>query len=63
LRVALSGDYNRDGAVDAVDYTVWRNSRGSTTDLAADGDQNGVVDEADYRLWKENRGETAQPKP
>ncbi len=27
------GDYNQDGVVDAADYTVWRNTLGSTTDL------------------------------
>ena len=28
LRFALPGDYDGDGAVDAVDYTVWRNHLG-----------------------------------
>jgi len=53
LRVALVGDYNRDGRIDAGDYTTWRNTLGSTTDLRADGNDNSVVDEADYQVWKE----------
>ena len=31
----LSGDYNGNGVVDAADYTVWRDTLGSTTDLAS----------------------------
>ena len=53
---ALSGDYNGNGSVDAADYTVWRNSLGSTVVLAADGNGNHVVDQADYAIWKSNFG-------
>jgi arabinogalactan endo-1,4-beta-galactosidase len=35
LDVLNVGDYNRDGVVDAADYTVWRDTLGSTTDLRA----------------------------
>lgn len=52
----LLGDYNADGTVDAGDYTVWRDTFGSTTDLAADGNRNGVVDNADYALWRGSYG-------
>jgi hypothetical protein len=54
----LQGDYNADGVVDAVDYTVWRNSLGQTTGaaLAADGDGNRIVDGDDYLFWKNNYG-------
>ena len=45
------GDYNFDGVVDAGDYSVWRDTLGSTTDAAADGNGNGVVDAADYAIW------------
>lgn len=48
------GDYNRDGAVDDLDYAVWKADFGSTTDLAADGNGNNVVDAADYTLWRDN---------
>lgn len=50
------GDYNQDGAVDAADYTVWRDTLGSTADLRANGDDTGtsagVVDQADFEFWK-----------
>lgn len=55
---AILGDYNKDGIVDAADYTVWRNTLGSITELAADGDASGTVDEGDYDMWKANFGNT-----
>ncbi len=66
-------DFNGDGFVDAADYTVWRDSLGSTTGSVADGDGSGLVDEADYLLWRQYFGqsiptvdaltETAVPEP
>ncbi|MCA9189303.1 MAG: hypothetical protein R3E01_20145 [Pirellulaceae bacterium] len=56
---ALLGDYNGNGVVDAADYTVWKDSFGSTTELTADGNGNGTVDAADYTIWKDNFGNTA----
>ncbi len=53
------GDYNGDGTVDSADYTVWRDSLGSSTLLSADGDGNGQVDPGDYVLWKSNFGADA----
>ena len=48
------GDYNRDGVVDANDYSVWQNSFGQTgAGLAADGNLNGIVDAADYTIWRD----------
>ena len=67
-----AGDYNHDGIVDAADYTVWRDTLGSMTSLAADGNGNGVVDARDYRdleddLWRNDDGRsrraTAVPEP
>lgn len=49
-------DYNGDGLVNAADYTVWRDTEGSTINLAADGNGDGVVDSADYNLWVESFG-------
>lgn len=62
------GDYNRDGTVDAADYTLWRDTLGSTSALAADGDGNGTVDAGDYLVWKSAYGNpatsaTAVPEP
>ena len=52
-------DYNANGTVDAADYTVWQDTLGSTTSLAADGDASGTVDAGDYDVWKLHFGETA----
>lgn len=53
------GDYNFDDRVDAADYVVWRDSLGSTTQLAADGSADGVVDPTDFSLWRANFGYVA----
>ena len=52
------GDYNADGAVDAADYTVWRNTlgQGIAAGQGADGNNNGSVDPADYTVWKDHFG-------
>lgn len=54
--VANKADYNGNGVVDAADYTVWRDTLGSTTDLRADGSGNGVVGPEDFQFWKTNFG-------
>jgi hypothetical protein len=55
-----AGDYNGDSFVDAADYTIWRNTLGSSDDLRANGDNTGasagVIDQADYAVWKTNFG-------
>lgn len=61
---AVPGDYNKDGTVDAADYTVWRDSNetigenlpadGTGSDLA--GTPDGVVDEFDRTFWANNYG-------
>jgi CubicO group peptidase (beta-lactamase class C family) len=43
----LPGDFNFDGRVDAVDYSVWRNGLGTNYDAS------------DYDVWKQNYGRTA----
>jgi Tol biopolymer transport system component len=52
----VTGDYNGNGIVDAADYTVWRDTLGSTTDLRANGDNAGAsagkIDQADYTFWQ-----------
>jgi hypothetical protein len=53
---AIAGDYNGNGIVESNDYTTWRQSFGSTTNLGADGNLNGVVDAADYTVWRKNLG-------
>ncbi|TWT35938.1 CotH protein [Posidoniimonas corsicana] len=53
---ALPGDYDASGLVDQQDYSVWRSTYGSTTDLRADGNGDGRVDAADYTVWRDNLG-------
>jgi hypothetical protein len=55
---AVVGDYNSDGMVNSLDYSVWRQTFGSITSLNADGNLNGVVDDADYVVWRSNFGLT-----
>ncbi len=57
----ITGDYNRDGVVDAADYTVWRDSVGDNVGSEAnhppaDGNHDFNVDDADYALWRANYG-------
>jgi hypothetical protein len=56
----LAGDYNGNGSVDAADYTIWRNTLGSMSDLRANGNNSGPsmgkIDQADYIVWKTNFG-------
>lgn len=54
----LLGDYNVDGVVDAGDYTVWRDSVGTTAWLPND-DTPGVVDASDFDDWRASFGMTA----
>ena len=59
--VFADGDYNQDGTVNLADYTLWRDTLGSTVVPAgsgADGDLSGVIDAMDYDIWKLNFGTT-----
>lgn len=48
---SVFADYNSDGVTNAADYSIYRDTLGSTTDLRADGDGSGTIDQADYDLW------------
>jgi murein DD-endopeptidase MepM/ murein hydrolase activator NlpD len=56
--VLPTGDYNRDGAVDAADYIVWRKTMGQSVSAfaGADGDGDRRITQADYLLWRANFG-------
>ena len=58
-QAGLLGDYNRNGSVDAADYTVYLDTLGSTSDLRADGNRNGSIEIGDYGVWRTNFGLTA----
>jgi hypothetical protein len=60
----LLGDYNGNGAVDAADYVVWRNSSGQAgAGLAADGNNDGMVDQRDYQMWRNHFGQSVDRSP
>ncbi|QDU89219.1 hypothetical protein Pla175_26060 [Pirellulimonas nuda] len=52
----LAGDYNGDGAVDAADYSVWRDNLGLAVTLPGDPTP-GVVSADDYPVWREAFGD------
>ncbi|TWT88793.1 hypothetical protein Mal64_22810 [Pseudobythopirellula maris] len=59
---AASGDYNRNGVVDAADFTVWRDALDTATPVTpltgADGDGDGFVTRQDYDVWVSHFGFT-----
>jgi alpha-tubulin suppressor-like RCC1 family protein len=57
----LPGDYNDDGAVDAADYVLWRDTLEQVVPdgLGADGFANGEITILDYRYWRERFGNAA----
>jgi glucose/arabinose dehydrogenase len=55
--VQLPGDYNGDDTVNAADYSVWRNTLGTSTILLNDVTP-GSVTVNDYSVWKVNYGAT-----
>jgi len=58
INVALPGDYNADGTVDAADYVVWRKNRNTNTTLPNDSTPGSVID-FDYGVWRANFGDHA----
>jgi cytochrome c peroxidase len=56
--VALPGDYDGSGEVDAADFAVWKANYGDTTSLLADGNGDLIVDAVDYTIWRNNFGRT-----
>src|SRR4051812_1740851 len=55
----VTGDYNRNGIVDAADFVVWRKTLGKTgSGLAADGNGSNSIDVGDYGVWRTRFGST-----
>ena len=64
VEAALPGDYNGDGIVNAIDFTVWRNSFGQTGPaMQADGNGDRVIDQGDYDVWRDHFGQSLPPTP
>jgi hypothetical protein len=56
---AVTGDYNRNGIMDAADFVVWRKTLGKTgSGLAADGNGSNSIDVGDYGVWRTRFGST-----
>jgi hypothetical protein len=53
-----AADYNRNGIVDAGDYTIWRKTRNTnvTPYAGADGNGDGIINDLDYTVWRSNIG-------
>lgn len=53
----LPGDFNADGAVDAADYTLWRDTVGVVgAGLLADANGDQMIDSQDYQIWRDAYG-------
>jgi hypothetical protein len=54
----VPGDYNENGAVDAADYTYWRDQLGQAISLpnSDPADNDGVVTQAEYEFWTSHFG-------
>lgn len=59
------GDFNRDGIVNAADYTVWRDTFDQIVPplSGADADGSGLVDAADLAIWRTTYGQVTAPMP
>jgi hypothetical protein len=55
------GDYNKNGVVDAADYTVWRNNVGQPASALMNRNPllSGVIGPDDYAYWKSRFGATS----
>ncbi len=54
----LAGDYNNDGTVNLVDYTLWRDNLGSTTARLPNDPTPNLVSASDYQVWRNAFGDS-----
>lgn len=67
LHTLQAGDYSGNGAVDAADYVVWRNTQNTVVPVGAGadgsgpgGEPDGMIDGFDYSFWKSLYGEAVK---
>ena len=53
---SIPGDYDKNGIVQAADYTKWRQLFGTVGPSDADGNGDNIVNAADYVIWRNNLG-------
>ncbi len=58
--IAMPGDYNGDGVVDAADYTVLRDHYGHDAGTLPNDPNFGIIGEAQYQTWVANYGNTLE---
>ncbi|MEM8864734.1 MAG: PQQ-dependent sugar dehydrogenase [Planctomycetota bacterium] len=51
---ATPGDFNGDGVVNLIDYTVWRDNLGAPSGTLLNDPEGGPVGIAQYNIWKAN---------
>ncbi len=56
--LGLAGDYNGHNAIDAADYTVWRDALAASSTALINDPTPGIVNASDYNYWKAHFGET-----
>lgn len=56
-QIDVVGDYNKNGAVDAADYVVWRKFENTNNPLPNDNGLGTPIVSAHYDLWRTNFGE------
>ena len=56
--LGLVGDYNGNNAIDAADYTVWRNALAASSSTLVNDPTPGAVDASDYNYWTIHFGES-----
>ena len=63
LLSGVPGDFSDNDIVDAADFTVWQDRRGSDAALLNDGGLGAPIGDAHYELWKTNFGHLASADP